>query len=454
MSRDRELADDILQDASQLRDWILEGAKGPTATLGVGTEHEKVGFANLQGDPISFFGDNGINRLLELLAERFGWTKAYDGGHLLALERNGAAITLEPGGQLELSGAILPNAFQTKRELEEHLREVRAVSRELGLEWMFVGMNPWHAPEAIDWLPKPRYTVMKSYLPRRGPMAPWMMKTTASIQANFDFRDEADAMEMLRIGGLASPIFTALFANSPIKEGKETGLASFRMAIWEDTDRERCGTPAFMLAPDATVDDYVQWVLDVPMFFIKRGDRYIDMAGASFRRFMAEGYEGHHATIGDWELHLSTAFPDIRLKQYVETRTTDIAKPDHIVALAALWKGIFYDRAARSELLSLPLARDFAESEQLIRVAREDGLAGTFRGQSLRALATELVGIASRGLQRQKSEDGDESELLGCLFDASGTIVSPGEAFLADWRAAKGEPSVLIPQWGITDESL
>lgn len=454
MSRDRELAADALQDASQLRDWILQGAKGPTAQLGVGTEHEKVGFANLQGDPISYFGENGICRLLELLSERFGWTKSYDGGHLLALERNGAAITLEPGGQLELSGAIVANAFEMKRELQEHLREVRSVSRELGLEWMFVGMNPWHAPEDIAWLPKPRYTVMKSYLPRRGPLAPWMMKTTASIQANFDFRDEADAMEMLRIGGLASPLLTALFANSPIKESKETGLASYRMAIWEDTDRERCGTPAFLIAKDSGVDDYVQWVLDVPMFFIKRGDQYIDMAGASFRRFMNEGYEGHHATIGDWELHLSTAFPDIRLKQYIETRTTDVAMPDHIVALTALWKGIFYDQEARAEVLSLPLARDFTESEALIRLVREEGLAGTFRGGSVRTLTSELVGIASRGLSRQASKDGDESELLACLWDASGALVSPGETFLKDWRAANGAPSVLIPQWGITDKSL
>lgn len=453
MSRDRELDSETLQDASQLREWILEGSKGPDAVLGVGTEHEKVGFANLQGDPIDYFGDKGIHRLLEIMADRYGWTRAYDGGHLLALERDGAAITLEPGGQLELSGGIMKTAFGTQRELHQHLHEVREASRDLGLEFMFVGMNPWHEPDDIRWLPKPRYTVMKSYLPRRGPLAPWMMKTTASIQANFDFRDERDAMEMIRIGALASPIFTAMFANSSIKQRENTGLASYRMAIWEDTDRERCGTPAFMLRPDATVDDYVEWMLDVPMFFIKRGDSYIDMAGASFRRFMQEGYEGHHATIGDWELHLSTAFPDIRLKQYIETRTTDVAMPDHIVALAALWKGIFYDQAAREAVLALPLARDFDESEQFIRLARSEGLEGHFRGRSVRDLASELVEISADGLRRQVTDEGDESSLLACLRDEHGVIRAPGEQFLEDWNRFQGAPEKLIRQWGIAQDA-
>lgn len=449
MSRDRELDNEALHDAAQLRDWILEGAKGHDAQLGVGTEHEKIGFANRQGEPISFFGDKGINRLLEIMADRFGWKRAYDGGHLLALERDGAAITLEPGGQLELSGAIMPSAFGTQRELENHLQEVVEASRELGLQFMFVGMNPWHKPEDITWLPKPRYTVMKAYLPRRGPLAPWMMKTTASIQANFDFRDEADAMEMIRIAALASPIFTSIFANSPIKEKKRTGLVSNRMAIWEDTDRDRCGTPAFMLQPNASVDDYVEWILDVPMFFIKRGENYIDMAGHSFRRFMNEGYQGQHATIGDWELHLSTAFPDVRMKQYIETRTTDVAMPEHIVALAALWKGIFYDRQARDQILAMPLAQNFEQSEQFIHIARSEGLDGSFRGSSIRDLADALIEISAEGLRRQDSEDGDESVLLAPLRDADGVVRAPGESFLKDWEELQGNPEALIQRWGI-----
>lgn len=449
MSRDRQFAQDALHDASQLRDWILKGAKGADAILGVGTEHEKVGFANAQGEPITYFGDNGIRRLLEIIAERYGWTPAFDGGHLLALERDGAAITLEPGGQLELSGAIMRSVHGTQRELQQHLQEVAEASESLGLKFAFFGMNPWHTPDDIMWLPKPRYDVMRAYLPRRGPLAPWMMKTTASIQANFDYRDEADAMEMIRIAALASPIFTAIFANSPIKERTRTGLVSNRMAIWEDTDRDRCGTPAFMLQPGASISDYVEWVLDVPMFFIKRGDVYVDMAGYSFRRFMAEGFEGHHATIGDWELHLSTAFPDVRMKQYIETRTTDVARPEHIVALTALWKGIFYDRQARDEVLALPLARDFEESESLIRIARSEGLDGRFREQSLRELADALITISAGGLGRQQSEEGDERPFLDVLRDDAGVVRAPGEAFLADWEAHKGDPEALIRLWGI-----
>lgn len=449
MSRDRQFAQDALHDASQLRDWILQGAKGPDATLGVGTEHEKVGFANAEGDPITYFGDKGIRRLLEIMAERFGWTPAFDGGHLLALERDGAAITLEPGGQLELSGGIMRTVHGTHRELQRHLREVAEASESLGLKFTFFGMNPWHTPDDIMWLPKPRYDVMRAYLPRRGPLAPWMMKTTASIQANFDYRDEADAMEMLRIAALASPIFTAIFANSPIKERTRTGLVSNRMAIWEDTDRDRCGTPAFMLRPDARITDYVEWVLDVPMFFIKRGEDYVDMAGYSFRRFMDQGYQGHHATLGDWELHLSTAFPDVRMKQYIETRTTDVARPEHIVALTALWKGIFYDRQARDEVLALPLARDFAESEALIHLARTEGLDGRFRDHSLRELADTLITISAGGLSRQPSDDGDERPFLSPLRDAAGVVRAPGEDFLADWDAHDGDPEALIRLWGI-----
>lgn len=449
MSRDQELDAGILHDASQLRELILKGAKGPDAVLGVGTEHEKIGFGSPQGAPIPYFGDHGIQRLFELLAERYGWTKSFDGGYLLALERDGAAITLEPGGQLELSGAVFQTVFGTQKELHLHIQEVKSIADELGLAYMFAGMNPWHKPEDIEWLPKPRYTVMKNYLPRVGPLSPWMMKITGSIQANFDFRDEADAMEMLRIAAIASPVFTALFANSPIKAGHQSGFASYRMAIWEDTDKARCGTPAFMLDPSSTIDDYISWMLDVPMFFIKRGTEYIDMAGHSFRTFMTEGYQGHRATRGDWELHLSTSFPDVRLKQIVETRTTDCAMPEHILALTALWKGIFYDSDARSAILGLPLARTYEESETLIAVARKDGLDGRFRNHSMRELAGAVIDIAAKGLANQITADGDEREFLSCLRDEHGVPRSPGEQFQRDWDRHQGQPEPLIAKWGL-----
>lgn len=450
MSRDLTLDSNVLHDISQLRQRILRGAKGPDAILGVGTEHEKLGFANPQGDPIEYFGEHGIEALFERLAERYGWKRVYDGGYLLALTRDGASVTLEPGGQLELSGAVFENVHGTARELESHLQEVYEVGyKELGLAYMFGGMNPWHKPDDIQWLPKPRYSVMKSYLPRVGPLSHWMMKTTASIQANYDFRDEADAMEMLRIAALVSPLVTAIFANSPIKEGKPNGQASYRMAIWEETDKDRCGTPAFMLDPESTVDDYINWVLDVPMFFIERGEDFIDMAGHSFRKFMQEGYEGHKATIDDWETHITTAFPDVRLKQFVETRTSDIAMPEHIVALPALWKGIFYDKEARAKVFALPLARNYDESEEFIRIARADGLDGVFRGASLRELASTLIDISSDGLKAQITEEGDERVFLECLRDGKGVVRAPGEKFIKDWERFDGQPEPLIRAWGI-----
>lgn len=450
MSRDLSPGAEVLEDISQLRARILRGAKGPDAILGVGTEHEKLGFANAQGDPINYFGERGIEALLERLADRYGWTRQFDGGYLLALTRDGASVTLEPGGQLELSGAVFQNVHGTAKELENHLQEVYDVGyKELGLAYMFGGMNPWHAPDDIEWLPKPRYTVMKQYLPRVGPLSPWMMKTTASIQANFDFRDAQDAMEMVRIAALASPLVTAIFANSPIKQGQRNGCASYRMAIWEETDKARCGTPAFMLDPESTVDDYVNWMLDVPMFFITRGEEYIDMAGHSFRKFMQEGYKGHRATVDDWELHMTTSFPDVRLKQFVETRTSDISRPEHIVALAALWKGIFYNKNARARVLDLPLARNYDESEALIHIARTDGLDGTFRGNSLRELASTFIDISRDGLEAQITEEGDERVFLDVLRDEQGVVRAPGEQFLRDWDAHAGQPEALIRLWGI-----
>lgn len=443
MSRDRELESAALRSADELVEWILAGAKGPDATLGVGTEHEKVGFADHDATPIAFHGERGICRLLDELASRFGWTRLYDGGHLMALERDGAAITLEPGGQLELSGAIFTSTLQTRDELDLHLREVSEVSRELGQVWFFGGVNAWSKIEDVPWVPKPRYDVMRAYLPQRGPLAPWMMKMTASIQANYDFRDEADAMEMLRLGAAGSPLVTALFANSPMKEGEQSGYASYRMQIWHETDPDRCGTPDFFMRPDASVADYVEWMLDVPMFFIKRDGRYINMAGYSFRRFVDEGYEGHHATIGDWELHLSTAFPDVRMKRYIEVRSADMASPEHVVALAALWKGIFYDRAARDALADMQLAADASEVNALALVCRREGLEGTWRGVSVRELATELVRIAREGLLRQPGGAG-EAPLLDCLVDASEIARSPGEAFARDWAEHGGVPRALI----------
>lgn len=443
MSRDRELESAALRSTEQLVEWILAGAKGPDAELGVGTEHEKVGFADLNATPIAFDGERGICRLLDELASRFGWTRLYDGGHLMALERDGAAITLEPGGQLELSGAIFSTALETRDELEQHLREVDEVSRELGQVWFFGGVNAWSKIDDVPWVPKPRYDVMRAYLPRRGPLAAWMMKMTASIQANYDFRDEADAMEMLRLGAAASPLVTALFANSPMKEGGASGYASYRMQIWHETDPDRCGTPDFFMRRDATVADYVEWMLDVPMFFIKRDGRYLDMAGYSFRRFVDEGYQGHEATIGDWELHLSTAFPDVRMKRYIEVRSADMASPAHVVALAALWKGIYYDRGARDALDALNLASSADEVDALALICRREGLEGTWRGRSVRALATELVALAHAGLVRQSGGEA-EAALLKCLVDDCGVARSPGERFAADWARHEGAPRPLI----------
>ncbi len=447
MSRDQELDQAALTSSEQLIEWFAAGAKGPDAILGVGTEHEKIGFLP-SGDTVPFFGDNGIEALFERLVADFGWEPHVDGDYVMALTRDGAAITLEPGGQLELSGAVFPTVFGTRDELERHISEVTAVGGALGQTWTSLGLNPFHDLDQVPWMPKPRYNIMREYLPKRGVDAPWMMKMTTSIQANYDYRDESDAFEMLRVGAHIAPIVTALFANSPVRERRLTGSASSRMEIWYRTDPDRCGVPALYLDPSATFADYVEWLLDVPMFFLKREGRYLDFTGRSFREFVEHGLDGHTATMGDFELHVSTVFPDIRMKQYIEVRTADGGNRREILALAALWKGIFYDAEARKQVLALVPVDGIAEREGLSAVARAEGLRGSYRGRSLRDIATELLTIAGGALDRLA--DGEsERVFLRAMQDEHGVAHMPAERFSREWISANGDPCRLIRSFPI-----
>lgn len=448
MSRDQDWNTTPLRDVSQLREYFESGSKGELAKLGIGTEHEKFGYDRRTGKSVEFDGERGIGALLEQLAERFDWESHLDGGHLMALTRDNAAVTLEPGGQLELSGAVFETIHGIRDELYKHLREVAEVSDELELDWTFFGVQPWGSTSNAPWMPKPRYEIMKKYLPTRGKLAHWMMLMTCSIQANYDYRDEDDAMEMLRIASLLGPLITALFANSPYREGADAKVVSTRMRIWQETDPDRCGTPDFFLDPTANFDDYIDYIIDVPMFFIKRDGAYLSMAGRSFREFMETGFNKFEPTLGDFELHLSTAFPDVRLKKFIEVRTADGNLPDRILALSALWKGIFYDDHARRRAENLFSIFEGRELDALALICRQEGLDGVWRGQSIRLLATKLIEIAGDGLDSQSSSEESERDYLDCLL-RRGRAYATAELLRDDWNELKGDRTDLIDRYSL-----
>lgn len=450
MSRDADHDATPIESFEQLRTAFEAGAKGPDAQLGVGTEHEKFGFDAQTLAPLPYEGAGGIGALLAGLADRFGWHPVEDAGHVVALERDGGAITLEPGGQFELSGRVTRTVQETRDELNTHLREVAELGAELGQRWSFMALNPWDTLDDVPWMPKSRYRVMRDYLPSRGALAHWMMKMTCTVQANFDYRDEADAFDIIRTCAAISPITTALFANSPIRRGQLSGWASTRMMIWEQTDPDRTGIPGFFLDEGATFDDWVTYMLDVPMFFVRRGTAYVNVAGTPFRQFLDEGVEGTPATLGDWELHLSSAFPDVRLKRYIELRNGDASMPAWLLAFPALYRGLLYDADARDAARSLLPLDGVAELRGIARESAERGLDAHHRGDTLRDYAGELVRIAAAGLSRLAADDGtDDSGFLDVLTDDAGVARAPGELFAEAWDEVDGDRAAILDRFGL-----
>ncbi|HVV49609.1 MAG TPA: glutamate-cysteine ligase family protein, partial [Polyangia bacterium] len=303
--------------------YFRSGAKD-RAGFKIGIEQEKIA-VRADGRPVPYDGAGGLGELLERL-QGLGFQPTREDGHIIALARNGDRITMEPGGQLELSGGALATATDCATALDAHVREVAEAARPLGIRFIGTGVRPFGTLDEVSWLPKRRYVVMRDYFPRHGResrLAHHMMKLTATVQANFDFASEADAADKIRTAYGVTSLVTALFAASPIAFGKPTGLKSTRAAVWLETDADRCGLLPFVFEPSFHFGDYVDWALDVPMFFVVREGGYHPADKLTFRRFMAEGWRGERAGIADWEVHLSTLFPEVRLKRYVEVRGAD-----------------------------------------------------------------------------------------------------------------------------------
>ena len=402
----------------------------PRSHWRIGTEHEKLGFYRDNHNPLPFAGDNGIRAVLEAFCTKFGWEPVHEGEHLIALTRGEASITLEPGGQLELSGAAVASSHETCRELGIHLREMREIAEELGLVLLMIGRNPVIPSAQMPWMPKERYAIMGRYLPTRGTMARDMMLGTGTVQTNIDYSDEADMALKLKVGLGIAPFLIALFANSPFAEGRPTGYLSTRARVWRNTDPDRSGFIPGVFDRDFGYRQYAEYALDVPMFFIYRDGHYLDYSGHSFRRFMEHGLDGHQATQEDWALHLTTLFPLVRVKQYLELSMADVGPLEMICAFAALTRGLFYDETAlagAARLIQDIPPEEFARLEQ---AASRSGLQAVAQGRPLREWARELLTLASGGLERLNALDakGDnEAKLLAPLHQ----IVDSGKT-LAD----------------------
>ena len=392
--------DAAVTDRGTLIEYFATGAK-PREQWRVGTEYEKVGVDRKTGRAARYYGPRGIEAVLRRMADQFGWTPRFAGDHVIALEGRKGTITLEPGGQLELSGEACESIHCAHEELTQHVNEIVTVADELGLAFLGLGIQPVSSLDDIEWVPKPRYAIMAPYMTQVGTLGHRMMKQTATVQANIDFGSERNAMEKMRLAMGLAPILTAAFANSSVLEGRLSGYMSFRAHVWTDTDRDRCGLLPFVFSRDAGFEDYADWALDVPMYFIRRDGRFVDLSGMPFRHFLRHGAAGHHATMADWQLHLTTLFPEVRLKTYIELRSVDSQPPERMLALPALVKGVFYDDDCMLGAWDLVKAWTWSERQEIYDASHKEALSARIRGISLLDLARELSAIARVGLAKQ-----------------------------------------------------
>ncbi|HRE90577.1 MAG TPA: glutamate-cysteine ligase family protein [Myxococcota bacterium] len=427
---------------AQLVEHHARGEK-PRSAFRIGTEHEKFGFTWPDLEPLSYQGASGragIRHVLESILAR-GWRPSVDEGALIALLSDEGSIALEPGGQLELSGQARATVHETRDELDRHVAELERLARELSVRWLWLGAQPVHEPGQLGWMPKRRYGVMRDYLPTRGGHALYMMQSTSTVQANLDYASERDMGRKLRAAMGLGSIVAAIFANSPFSRGEPNGHKSFRASVWSDTDPDRQGLLGFAFDEAPSYEQYVRWALDVPMFFVVRNGAYLPARGQTFRDFQARGFHSDptiSATMEDWELHLSTLFPDARIKTYLETRTADCVPPRYILALPALWKGILYRDDALDAAFDLVKRWTLPERWEHRTQVPRDGLLTPIPGSRGKTgdLARELFAIArhSLDLQAREAQIDPESRYLEALAALTADNRSPADEALAKYR--------------------
>ncbi len=442
-----------ITDKRPLIEYLESGCK-PPEDWRIGTEHEKFAYRLDDLRPLEYEGPGGVRELLERMT-RFDWTPVMEDGKPIALKKGDhSSVTLEPGGQIELSGAPLVTIHETCAELTEHLNQVREVAAELNIGFLGLGYQPKWPRDAIPWMPKGRYAIMREYMPKVGSLGLDMMLGTCTVQVNLDFDSEDTMRRMFRIAMALQPVATALWANSPFKDGEPSGYLSFRSHIWTDTDPNRCGTLPFVFEDGFGFERYVDYMLDVPMYFVYRDGEYIDASGQSFRDFMAgklPARPGEHPTMADWENHLTTVFPEVRLKKYIEMRGADGGPWSRLCALPAFWVGLLYDSEALDA--AWDLVKDWTAEEHAVLRADVPRLAlnTPFRNRSVGDIALDVLEIAHAGLCRRGHYNAiglNEAHVLTPLFHIADSGFTPAEDLLAAWeRRWKGQVDPVFTEY-------
>jgi glutamate--cysteine ligase len=436
MARDQ---DDMtpIETRDEMVAWLAAGEK-PRERFRIGTEHEKFAFTLAHHAPVPYQGTCSIRALLEGMQSLLGWEPIMEGPHIIGLSdvTGGGAITLEPGGQIELSGAPVATVHRTCSELMAHLAQLREVAEPLGIGFLGLGMTPTWSRSEVPTMPKGRYRIMTAYMPKVGSLGLDMMYRTCTVQANLDFSSEADMVKKLRVSLALQPVATALFANSPFTAGKPNGFLSFRSEIWRDTDPDRSGMLPWAFEPGMGYERWTDYALDVPMYFVKRGSRYIDVSGRSFRDLLAGKLAecpGERATVSDWANHLSTIFPEVRLKRYLEMRGADTGRWARLPSLTAFWVGLLYDDACLDGAWDIVKGWTAEERQKLRDDVPRLGFRATIRGRDLLTIARETLALVRAGLARRRKFDpygADETRYLKPLEELADLGETPAEELL------------------------
>ena len=434
-----------IEHHDQLAQYLADGCK-PKADWRIGTEHEKFGYCKDTHKPLPFSGNRSIEAVLGGLRDRFGWAPVTEGGFLIGLEKDGANVSLEPGGALELSGAPVETIHQTCDEVNVHLAEVKSIADEIGVGFIGLGAAPAWSHDEMPLMPKGRYKLMDAYMDKVGTSGKMMMRRTCTVQVNLDFSSEPDMIQKMRVAIALQPVATALFANSPFFDGKPNGHKSWRARIWRHLDDARTGMLPFVFDEDFGFERYVEYMLDVPMYFVYRDGKYVDALGQSFRDFLKgqlPALPGETPTLSDWADHLTTAFPEARLKQFIEMRGADGGPWRRLCALPAFWVGLTYDQEALDAAYDLCKDWDTETREQWRVAASVDGLQAKVGGQSMHDIARECINIAELGLKNRAMPGAggmvpDETHFLNALKDSVETGKTPADELLEQYHGAWG----------------
>ena len=422
-----------IKHKEQLVEYFEQGSK-PREKWGIGTEHEKFMFRKNNFKRLVYGTGAGINTVLTEM-QKLGWQPVTEAGKTIGLEKNGSSITLEPGGQFELSGENFKTVHETFRETRKHFEELNTICSEYGFFSLPMGVDPLTRLEDVPWMPKDRYRFMKKHMPSRGELGLEMMTNTASIQVNLDYASEKDMVKKMRVAQAIQPLATAIFANSPFSGGKPNGYLSYRANIWNNTDPDRCGFLPFIFDDDFGFERWVDYLLDVPMYFIYRDGNYIPANKITFREFL-KGKHSLNPTIQDWNIHVSTVFPDVRLKQFIEMRGADAGCVSHIAALSALWVGLLYDDQSLDEAYELISGWDVKTIQEIRAQVPKKGLKATSGTMNAGSISKQMYRMAAEGLARRAEFRGieNESRFLEPVREITETGITQAETLLQQYQ--------------------